>query len=265
MTEQAGPTVAVVPDGPGNPGDDHSGRSGRVYLILFTLSLGLLGGGLYLLAEAENNARIIRSIEVEGDEYFGPDEVRGMSGLVVGRPAPADALRRAEAALETHPVILSARIRRAENDGLVIVLVERRCAAIVRTGIEEKHLFEVDENLYIMSENRVRCTTVPLISGQFDRSLDRFHDNSLFKMMAGWKLLRTRYPDLVSRISEFRLRRGGGLTVFTTSRVRVEMSGTLDARNLHRLYASFSFLEKEGKKAGIIDLRGTDALFVPGI
>ena len=188
-----------------------------------------------------------------------------MSGLKTGRPISGKEIQAARRALEVHPVILKARIRRGDSERLVIGLEQRRCAAIVRTGLEEKNLYEVDEDLYIMSENRVRCRSVPMISGQFDRTLDRFQDNSLFKLMAGWKLLRERYPELVSRISEFRLRRGGGLTIFTTSRIRVELSGTLDDYNIRRMYASFAYLEKEGKKAGIIDLRGTDALFVPGI
>lgn len=251
------------PDDEAVESDAGSGGSYRLYLALFLVSLASLGVGLYLLRISELNARVIRSVDVEGDFYFGPEEVVKMSGLVAGRPIPDEQLRKAEDVLEHHPVIKEAQIER-EGDRLRIVLNQRRCAAIVRTGIEEKNLFEVDEDLYIMSENRVRCTAVPLISGQFDRSLDRFQDNSLFKLMAGWKNLRKRYPELVSRISEFRLRRGGGLTIFTTSRVRVEMSGELDARNIHRLYAAFAFLEQEGKKSGIIDLRGADALFVPG-
>lgn len=235
-----------------------------VYLALFVFSVGSLGVGFYLLRISEINSRVIRSIDVQGDFYFGPEEVVSMSGLVVGRVISDDAIRKAEQSLELHPVIKNARITRTDPDGLLIALRQRRCAAIVRTGIEEKNLYEVDDDLYIMSENRVRCTGVPLISGQFERSLDRFQDNSLFKLMAGWKKLRQRYPELVSRISEFRLRRGGGLTIFTTRRIRVEMSGTLDSRNIRRLYASFAFLEQEGRRTGIIDLRGADALFVPG-
>ena len=102
---------------------------------------------MYLLRESERSQQVIRTIDVKGDFYFGPGEVLRMSGLKTGRSISGKEIQAARRALEVHPVILKARIRRGDSERLVIGLEQRRCAAIVRTGLEEKNLYEVDEDL----------------------------------------------------------------------------------------------------------------------
>jgi cell division protein FtsQ len=238
----------------------------RLYFFggLFVASLLLLGAGFWLLYRAEEDSRVVAEIKVEGNSYFADGEILEMSGLSVNRPISRSELEQLKERLLLQPGMVDFSYQR-DGARLTLFVVERQCAAIIRTGMREQFLFEVDYDLFIISENRVRCKNIPLVSGQFERDLDRFRDMRLFQVLQGFAELKKNYPEIASRISEIRPGGAGELSIFTTNGSRMELAGPLDGRNIKRLYAAFSFMEQEKRGRGIFDLRGTDVLFVPGI
>ena len=166
----------------------------------------------------------------------------------------------------------AARLSFERGGVLRLELDERVCVALVRNEEasgdgQQARLFEVDRDLVILAENRVRCGDVPMIRGAFVRdpdSEDRFRDPVLERLVAGLERLRREAPELAARISELHLRRAGGLTLYLTpARVRVEMPAELDEVSLKRLYAAVAYLESGEHKSGVIDLRGPGVVILP--
>jgi cell division septal protein FtsQ len=237
----------------------------RAYFLLFlAAALALILGGALLILEPYLPTEV-REIRVSGAQYLSNEEARRIAGLELGRVYDSDELFAAEDRLRLHPAIESAEVRREGAGVLALVLKERGCAAIVQTTREPEILFEVDGLLTILSENRVRCRDAPLVVGDFQRSTDRFNDARLAGAVAGLARLRSAYPELAGRVSELRMNAAGGVTLsLAPTRVRVEMPADFasDAR-LKRLYAAVSYFEKGGYQAGVIDLRGPDAVLAP--
>jgi cell division protein FtsQ len=140
-------------------------------------------------------------------------------------------------------------------------VTEAVCAAVIKT---ENKLYDVDTTLFILSAGEARCQKVPVVSGLFKIDGRQFKDAKLSGLFAQWPLLITEYSALYARISEIQLKSDGRLYIFTAHpRFRIEMNGTLNREDLYRLHSTMSYLEKEGLKSGIIDLRGRDAVIVP--
>ncbi|MBE7438733.1 MAG: FtsQ-type POTRA domain-containing protein [Spirochaetales bacterium] len=240
--------------------------NGKLYftLGLFVISVIFLGAGAFLLFQAEQDARVVSEIEVEGNHYYSDQEILELTDLSINRSIRAQELKALRKRLLMLPAILDFSWKR-EGSRLILLVRERECAAIVRTGLTEELLFEIDYDLFIISENKVRCKNVPLVSGNFERSLDRFRDMTLYQLLAGFRLLKKDHPEMASRISEMRPGKAGELSLFTMAGARMELAGGLDGRNIKRLYAAFAFMEQEKKFRGVFDLRGADVLFVPGI
>jgi len=243
---------------------EHSNAKLYFTLGLFVLSVVLLGSGAYLLFRAEEDGRVVSEIAVEGNAYYTDQEVLELTDLSINRSIRAAELGRLRSRLLMLPAIVDFSWKR-EGSRLILSVVERECAAIVRTGLSEELLFEIDYDLFIISENKVRCKNVPLVSGDFERSLDRFRDMTLYQLLAGFRSLKTEHPEMASRISEMRPGPAGELSLFTMAGARMELAGGLDSRNIKRLYAAFAFMEQEKKFRGVFDLRGADVLYVPGI
>ncbi|MEQ9363829.1 MAG: cell division protein FtsQ/DivIB [Leptospirales bacterium] len=207
--------------------------------------------------------------------YLSPEEAVEFSGLQPGRVYGQAELEAAQARLTLHPAVKSARIEQAGRGLIRIRLEERRCVAVVRNeerdqdgeGGGRSTLYEVDAELVILAENRIRCTGAPLVRGAFVRdeeSLDRFTDPALARLIAGLGVMRGAYPELAARISELHWRRTGQLTLYLTpARVRVELPGQLDTAMMQRLYAAVAYFETDGQRSGVIDLRGQGVVILP--
>ena len=189
-------------------------------------------------------------------------EVIRIAGLRAGEVPTGEDLERAAELLRLHPAVRDAKVERTGAASLRITVSERECVALVRG--EEDVLYEVDAELSILSENRVRCGNVPLIRGSFQRETNRFVDERLKKLTEDLARMAGGYPALSSRLSEVHWRQAGELTLFfSPPRVRVELKAGLDGEALRRLDAAFSYYEREGCKDGVIDLRGPDAIILP--
>ena len=255
---------------------------GRI-LALVGIAVALLLAGSAILIWRPLVGGPVESFEVVAldpartGRYLKSDEVVGFAGLERGAEYSAEELAAAATRLALHPAVREARIEQRSGGVVEIQISERRCAALVRNQAAEQDaeagagrttLYEIDEELVILAENRVRCTGVPLVSGTFTRnaeSQERFTDPVLARLIGGLEMMRERYPELAARISELHLRRTGDLTLFLTpARVRVELTGALlDEAAMKRLYAAVAFFEKGGQRSGVIDLRGQGVVILP--
>ncbi|MCR9143172.1 MAG: cell division protein FtsQ/DivIB [bacterium] len=219
----------------------------------------------------------VRSEDADGDQapggYLSADEAIEFSGLERGVVYDDGELEAAEKRLALHPAVRSARVEQTGRNLIRIRLTERRCAAVVRNeerdgeGKSRTTLYEVDADLVILAENRIRCTGAPLVRGAFlrdEENLERFTDPVLTRMIAGLGVLRASYPELAARISELHWQRTGHLTLYLTpARVRVELPGLLDEATMQRLYAAVAYFETDGQRSGVIDLRGQGVVILP--
>lgn len=245
---------------------------GRLYLSMLVGAALLLAGGGVLLWFAPPPPGPTRTIRVAGADYLTEQEATRISGLQIGATPTDESLRAAERRLELHPAVRSASVERPDSRTVVLRLEERECAAIVRqapAGATNQDdgasvLYEIDPNLAILSENRVRCKNTPIIQGFFAREADRFTDQTLERLVQGLQRLRKAYPELGARISEARLNEEGGLTLFLApARARVEAPFAFDDEALKKLYAAVSYFERGGYRSGVIDLRGAEAVLIP--
>ena len=156
------------------------------------------------------------------------------------------------------------------SDVVTIRVEERRCAAVVRNDEgDATRLYEVDIDLTILAENRVRCSNVPLIRGSFAREnedrMDRLEDAERARAVRGLDRLQANAPELAARISELRLRSSGEATLYMQpARIRVELPAPFgDAATFQKLYAAVAYLEKQPEPGGVIDLRGEGVVVLP--
>jgi cell division protein FtsQ len=256
--------------GPVQRQHDGAGSLKQAHLVALALVaiLALLAGSAILIS-LPGQPGPVRSIQVDGLRYLREEEAIQFAGLQIGRVYRDVDLEQAESRLALHPAVRSAQIKQVGADALRVVVEERACVALVRNeeGPDGTTLYEVDAELMILAENRVRCSGVPLVRGSFVRDVergDRFKDPILERLVRGLARLRSDYPELAARISELHLRRAGGLTLYLTpARVRVEMSAELDDVSVKRLYAAVAYFERDGARNGVIDLRGPGVVILP--
>jgi len=239
------------------------------------MSIGMermaLGFGALLILAAlalfflENDEpRLIRELKVESTGEISREEVLLRSQLKEGDAVRPGDIERARRKLEKLARVKEARFRWEESGALRVSIRERRCAALVRP-LPGGRIFEVDESLRVLARDVPSCSDLPLFSGPFQRRDDTFGDSRLRSLLGLWAELKRSYPILEKRISEVRLKRGGGMILYLAgARLRVEASEPFRFRDAHRLYASLAYLESQGAfSGGKLDLRGTDAVFAP--
>ncbi len=224
----------------------------------------ILAAGLLLLATAYSELnQVIQQIKTEGSVYLSPAEIVDLSGLEPGTRPGDTGLQRARHRLESHPAVSSAEFRWEKAGVLVVILKEAECAAVIKT---EDQLYDADSSLRILSAGSARCTNVPLITGMFRRDGKVFTDVRLKEIFSHWDTFKHQYPGLFSRVSEIRVGNDGKMNVYLSKpKFRIEMNLSLNAEDLYRLQNTLSYLEKEGLKSGIADLRGKDAVIIPDV
>lgn len=260
---------------------DYGGKTGtgRLFALAGFAAVLLVAGSVILIwRPADFERGPVQSFEVtalDSDSnqadaaYLSRNEAIGFSGLEPGLVYDEAELEAAAGRLALHPAVKLARIEQVAGGVVRIRLSERSCVAVVRNEVGDGRttLYEVDAELVILAENRVRCTGVPLVRGAFVRDeagADRFDDPVLARIIVGLETLRRTYPELAARISELHWRRTGHLTLYLTpARVRVEMSGLLDETAMKRLYAAVAYFESDDQRSGVIDLRGQGVVILP--
>ncbi len=136
------------------------------------------------------------------------------------------------------------------------------CLAILQSG---QALYQIDEKERLHRIDHPRCdNSVPLVSGRFRESEDGSIDDVRARdVIRSLHVLRRLHPELFSRLSELKMS-DTGLTLYIDSpRIRVDAGPELDRETMKRILAALSYLEREKKGAGVIDLRGPEAMFFP--
>ncbi len=228
------------------------------------LGFGLLGVGGYLLFIHYRRPTAIHRIEVSGAHYLRRAEILELAGLKEGRIYPYARLQEIDTKLEAHPVIEKAE-REFQGTTLRLFITEKKCLALIRDTKEGK-IFEIDKNLTILSSELPRCSKIPFIHGHFSRIGDRFEDSDLHKLAAILLRLQESYPELGERISELRHNADQSVSLFLlNSRLRVNLPVDVGPEEIKKLYASVAYFEHSGLKSGILDLRGSEAVLLPGV
>lgn len=243
------------------PDEEHGWNTGSV--LLGAAIVLLLGAGVLFWYSAQEQTSVIRKIEINKTSYLTADEILMIAGLEPGLSPTDEALRTAEKRLNDHGAVAGVDITRTADGIVHIAVSERHCEALIRPD-SETVLYEVDSRLHIISRDNVRCVDLPVVSGHLRKKERRFVGLRLRRILEGWVRLQREYPEFSRRVSEIRLKPGGGLAVYLTgSHLRIEMNDELLGRAFHRLYAAIAFLEHEKHNSGLLDLRGDDALYMP--
>lgn len=152
--------------------------------------------------------------------------------------------------------------------GLVLFLLpESRsapgaCLAILQSG---QALYQIDEKERLHRIDHPQCDSpVPLVSGRFreaeEGGIDDVRARDLIRSL---HVMRRLHPELFSRVSELKMSDTGITLYIDSPRVRVDAGAELDRETMKRILAALSYLQKEKKGAGVIDLRGPEAMFFP--
>jgi len=240
---------------------EHMERRERdLYLFLSLSSAAFLIAGILLLLYPPVPEGKLEALELSGNKLFSSEELLELSGLRLGQDLDGDLLDEGLKKLKAHPYI---REVDAEFDGqsLTITLQEARCLAILETS---KGIFDIGSGPVILSRDFPRCRGVPLLRTDVptDLSLSQPRLRGFFQF---WGFVYEHYPELVGRISEVRVTRSGGLTLYSRDPgIRIELPESPGPAGATRLYATVAFLEDQNIRRGLVDLRGSDALVLPG-
>lgn len=231
------------------------------YRSIFAVgAVALLIPGVLILFFMDRSAALISGIEVYNNTYLSSHEIIEASRLKTGIPATESLLKQATDHVLELPSVESARIEYGGNGILEIRVREKQCAAIVRIG---KEMIDVDHGLVVLSSTSVRCSGVPVIAGRYPIKDGRIKSERLERLIESLEDFRRDFSQVYRRISEIRMEGGGNLTIFLAGkRIRIRMHGDFTEKNSRRLYAALSYFEKKGS-AGVIDLRGPDAILLP--
>ncbi|PJZ46316.1 cell division protein FtsQ/DivIB [Leptospira brenneri] len=165
-----------------------------------------------------------------------------------------------EKKLSNHPRIRKVRITR-DPDGFLIINIQEKVAEFVIHV--ENSLYEVSEDLEILSRDHVLADHLIVISGQFTVGENKLEGRQIFDITKEMRHALSLYPTLKSRISELVAERDGNFTMYLKSpnSIKVYLGDKLELNIFRKLYASLAYMEAESVKAVSIDLRGEDAIY----
>lgn len=235
-------------------------RERDLYLLLSISSAAFLMAGILLLLYPPVPEGKIEKFELSGNIIFSAEEIQELSGLKPGQDLDEDSLNRGLDALKAHPYIRGAE---ADFDGevLQLKLSEAECLAVLETS---RGVFDIGRGPVILSKEFPRCRGVPLLRTDVPTDLS-LSQPRLMGFFHFWSFVQQHYPELVGRISEVRVTRSGGLTLYSRRPgIRIELPESPGPAGATRLYATVGFLEDQGIQRGLVDLRGADALILPG-
>lgn len=231
-------------------------RFGRVVPILLVL-VGLLALGLVF--RWGRPVKPVVRVEWEGLVALSPPEVLLYLGVDPKAPNIGD-WKDWEKRLANHPRIRKVRITRDPDGFLIINLQEKVAEFVIHVG---NSLYEVDEDLEIISRDRVLADHLIVISGQFTVGEQKLEGRQIFDITKEMRHALSLYPALKSRISELAVERDGNYTLYLKSPnlIKVYLGDKLELNVFRKLYASLAYMEAESVKVVSIDLRGEDAVY----
>ncbi|MCB1165346.1 MAG: hypothetical protein KDK33_04275 [Leptospiraceae bacterium] len=235
-------------------------RERDLYLFLSLASAAFLVAGILLLLYPPVPEGTIRTIFIKGNRLFSQEELQQIGGLKQGDTLDGDKLKDALQKIRAHPYIIDVDAT-FDGDSLVLELDEAKCLAILETS---QGIFDIGAGPSILSREFPRCRGVPLLRTDVPTDLS-LSQPRLLGFFRFWGFIEKYYPELVGRISEVRVTRSGGLTLYSRDPgVRIELPESPGPVGATRLYATVGFLDDHNISRGLVDLRGSDALVLPG-
>ncbi len=244
---------------------EHSGipllMNSKFQKVLLGLSVLMIAAGISIVWLTDGGPGLIEEIVVQNNHYLTVAEVKEISGLSPGLYLDNKIRFLAKSRLESQPSIESVDLSMDSRGVVTLSLEGGNCAAVVRTG---DSIFDVDENLRVLSTTSVRCLEVPLLAGSFPVKNGVVDDSDLENFMESWQQNKGKFRILFSRISEVRFSNKHEMILYISgSKIRVKIRGPLTEDSFKRLRAALSYFENKEGSAGLIDLRGPDAILLP--
>ena len=233
----------------------------RLKTILILLIIVISFGVLYHFAEMKSGVPdVINKIIIRGHKTLNKEEILATMEIGPGESFAKYDLALLEKKLKGHSRVRDASVLREENDRLVVTVIERNPVAVLNSG---KALYEVDEELYVLSKGDVRTPDLVVISGNFTIEAGRIKGTRIRDLMKFIMVMFDGYPALEQRISEIFLSSDGEIYfyIFRPKKLKVLVGTVLNITQVRRLYASLAYFEEEGKDITLLDLRGEDAVY----
>lgn len=232
----------------------------RVKSIVVILVLAVFFALFYYWVRRPLGPESINKLVIKGHQKLTTREIVTILGIQPGVSFEQFHLGTLENNLRIHPRVKDARISQQFDNRLFISIVERNAAFVVNSG---GHLYEIDNELNIISTDDVREPALLVISGEFSHSRERFTSSRMADLVKFIGKMFADYPALKDRMAEINLSADGEIYIYTyrPAKLKVLMGNTLDMTQVRKLYAALSYFEAEGKDAGLLDLRGEDAVY----
>ena len=202
----------------------------------------------------------INKLVIKGHNKLSTREIVAVLGIQPGVSFEQFDLSVLEKNMLLHPRVRDVKISRQFYDRLLISITERNASFAVQSG---GHLYEIDEDLKIISTDDVRDSELCVLSGEFAIGSGHIAGSRIRDLTSFVKQAFEMYPALKDRISEFHLASDGEIYIFIyrPKRIKVLMGTTMDLTGIRKLYAALAFFEAEDKKSELLDLRGEDAVY----
>lgn len=201
----------------------------------------------------------VNKLVITGHQKLKKEEVVDLLGIKPGSSFEGLDLKTLEDRLEKHPRIKKASIARRSKEQLLISIMERSAKYVVNSN---DNLYELDEDLKLISVDDVRDSSLCILSGDFNLSGQKA-SGKLKELADAVEAMFENYPQLKDRISEVNLGQDGEITIFVIlpHRFKVFIGSKLESAQARKLYASLAYFENQKTEVKLLDLRGDDAVF----
>jgi cell division protein FtsQ len=225
------------------------------FLILISLIIIIYDYGY--LGKTKNLSGISKLI-INGHDKLKKEEIAKILNITEDFSIERANLKDLEQKLSSHPRIKKASISRRAKDQLLISIEEHKAKFILNTN---DNLYELNEDLKMISKNDVRDESLPILSGEF--SLENRNQKKLKDFSISINEMFESYPKLKDRISEIHLNDEGEITIFTNSpkNFKIFIGPKLENLQARKIYASLAFFENRSLNIKLLDLRGEDAVY----
>ncbi|WP_061230608.1 cell division protein FtsQ/DivIB [Leptospira interrogans] len=225
-------------------------------LLIGILSIGMiLGFGYQGMIPRELNKLIIT-----GHEKLKTEEIVRMLEIQPGTSFDSLDLDLLEKKLSRLPRINSVRITKKSEDQLLVELTERKASYVVNSS---GHLYEIDSELRLLSQDDIREKDLCVLSGNFQIKGGAIQDASFRDLYNSVEHAFKMYPALKPRISEVLLQEDGEIFFFADEpiRLRIQIGTLLHRDQVRKLYAILAYFEKDRIQSELVDIRGEDAVY----
>lgn len=198
----------------------------------------------------------LREVRFTGLSHARESDLLERSGLRVGENLFRADLSRAARSIESHPWVASARLERRLPGEVVVSIVERRPAALVRMGA----LYVLDEEGRLFKRAAPEDgLDLPIVTGLSREAWGERTPELQLRLFGALHLLDAWRAAgyAVGSVSEVRLDEGGGFTLFVhdgTAVQEVRLGSTDVSLKLQRLAQVRAALARRGERAARIDL-----------